>query len=572
MLILVRKIRVRGEQVLDQRDVELTRRTLYTGRGKAQHLQLFGDGIGAEHAWLRPKRDGRLKIGCLGSNHIRLDEGEVRRATLTQDEWAWIGPHRVARIAAPPGFDAAIEVRIDADAVPPVQERLRDELRLRLPGTRRYSYLLAAVVAAVGIGLPLLAFYHEDVSEQMARYGAPTDQIWSSGKLANAHHLPSITEDCNVCHVEPFERVRNDACLDCHNETTAHFSPQHPVVEEFRGACRDCHAEHNEPTTLVMRENSLCTDCHAQEQERRLADAAQVGSTPVADAPATLPAATALTSEQHPRFLVSLLRRSEDGWRVHREPLDDGVTESASNLKFPHDLHRDHEKVSLADGPGHEDRALICADCHTLERDGEHFQAVSMEATCSGCHSLAFDDAMPDRQLPHGEPETLRTYLEEFYVRQAALQKRDPPPAPARRVPASQPENRRCEGDPLDCGLAWADQEMDKLFTKAGCVSCHTVEQRDEEWHVRPVRLVSDWFPSARFDHVPHLEPGNDEDDEVCLGCHKAEASDEAHDVLMPGLETCVECHGNTRSAGVALQCIDCHSFHRPGMTTMGAQ
>jgi predicted CXXCH cytochrome family protein len=573
MLTLVRQIRVRGEEVVDQRDRELETDALRVGGGKGQDLQLFGDGVGAEHAVLRLQSDGRLRIDCRGGYQVTVNDRDVGRAAVDAGEWVRIGSHRLTRIEAPPGFDAALEVRIDADASPSAQERLRGELALKLPRARRYSYALALLVALFALGLPLSGYYHDGVQGALEQYGGSTDRLWSSGPLADAHHLPEIAADCNVCHVEPFVRVANETCLECHGGTPAHFPPAHPVLEEFGGDCRACHEEHNEPANLIVRHDGLCTDCHADERRRLAETSPPVASLPVISAPGTLPPATAFTARDHPEFLVSLLRLSgndrEGGWRVVRERLGGAAAVEESHLKFPHDLHLDGDKVSLADAPAREDRALVCADCHRLEEEGEHFLPLTMEATCSGCHTLAFDDARPARQLPHGEPETLREYLEEFYIKQAALQRRAPPPDPARRVPEKPPE-RLCQGDPLDCGTAWAGQEMDRLFTKAGCVSCHDVYRGEEDWAVRPVRLARNWFGGARFDHAPHLNPGLRADGgEACVDCHEAPSSSESADVLMPGIETCVDCHGEGQADNVVLQCLDCHAFHRPGMGAM---
>lgn len=568
MLILIRQIRMRGKEVVDQRDVELETDALRVGGGKDQDLQLFGDGVGAEHAVLQLQSDGRLRIDCRGGRQATVGGQQVARAAVDAGEWIGIGTHRLARVEAPPGFDAALEVRIDADASQSAGERLRDELALKLPRARRYSYALALLVALVALGLPLLGYYHDDAQETLERYGGPTDQLWSSGPLAAAHHLPEIVENCNVCHVEPFVMVRNEACLDCHNETTAHFAVGHPIVDEFDDDCQSCHKEHNEPANLIVRYKSLCVDCHAEERRRLVKTSPPVSSLPVISAPEIVAPVEAFTADGHPEFLVSLLRPSSGGnWHVIRERLDDTATEF-SRLKFPHDLHMNIEKVSLKDGPAGKERALGCVDCHRLEEEGEHFQPVTMEPTCAGCHNLAFDDAQPGRQLPHGEPETLRTYLEEYYIKQAALQKRAPPPDPARRVPEKPPE-RLCEGDPLDCGLAWADQEMDKLFTKAGCVSCHEVYRGEGDWRVRPVRLARDWYAAMRFDHLPHLNPGMSASGEMCVDCHAAPDSSESGDVLMPGIEGCVDCHGEDREESVVLECVTCHAFHRPGMEAM---
>jgi cytochrome c553 len=105
-------------------------------------------------------------------------------------------------------------------------------------------------------------------------------------------------------------------------------------------------------------------------------------------------------------------------------------------------------------------------------------------------------------------------------------------------------------------------------------------------WKVTRVKLPDIWMPQAIFDHAAHgtsLTP--------CSTCHAAETSKTASDVLMPGIETCRDCHGGERgeaapanagtrppraplpgaqgtttasTARIPSACIDCHGFHGP--------
>lgn len=572
MLILLRKIRIQNEKVVDQRDDEVEANVLNVGSDKAQDLQLFGREVAPRHCVLQLQPDGRLHIECRGQHQVTVAAGDVGRTDVGLGEWVQIGRHRLALVAPPPGFDAAIEVRIDIEATESIEDRLREPLTLKLPPVRRYSYLLALLVLLAGLGLPLLGYYNSNADAVLKESSLPSDLFWSSGPLSDPHHLPGMAENCKACHQQPFERVPNRACLECHADTTAHFAPAHPVVADFNERCSSCHKEHNEPANLVVEDKRLCTDCHSDSQQRLVEAAPAVGAFSVGAAPADIKSVRGFGQDLHPQFLVALLRASGQGWSIRREPLDAGATE-ASHLKFPHDVHLDSDKVSAADGLGADERALVCRDCHQLERDGEHFAPITMESTCVACHSLAFDQRDPGRQPPHGQPAAVRTYLEEFYVKLAAQQRHGPPTKQTRRVPGSQPE-RHCSGDPLQCGLRWAEEEMELLFTKTGCVSCHEVSRQDDEWRVAEVRLARDWYPGARFDHRPHLNPGVSQDEESCLDCHQAGRSSTSKDVLMPGLEYCVDCHGEARHAerrvgNIPLQCIDCHGFHRSGLTTM---
>lgn len=570
MLILLRQSRVRGNRVVSERDTELRSGKIRVGSDGDCDLLLYGNDVAPEHATIKPLSGGRLQIDCEKGHTVSVNGQSESKVIIGSGQTARIGKHEIAALPAPTGFEAALEVRIDADITPSSHQRMGDNLRLKLPGRRAWSYLLGLVVLIVALGLPLLSFYEPEAAEALAENNLPTDSLWSSGPLADAHHLPGIANDCNACHAVPFQRVTNQACMECHDQTAGHFATGHPITASFNDRCTSCHLEHNEPSSLVKRDDALCVDCHTDSHERMLDAALPVDGLKVSMAPDTLRAVTGFATGEHPQFMAAFLRHDdEQGWQVHRKLLDSQNATETSNLKFPHDLHMDFEKVSWADSGADEDRVLGCNDCHTLEREGEHFRPVNMENSCANCHTLAFDDAQPDRQLPHGEPENLRTHLEEYFVRQAAIQKGQRPASKARKVP-NQALNIRCSGDVLDCGKRWADQEMDKLFTKAGCVSCHEVSRGEAEWTVKPVRLAYDWYPAARFDHVPHLVGSmNGEDGDRCSGCHAAGQSSDATDVLMPGLDNCTTCHASTVESGVPLQCLDCHSFHEAGRPLM---
>ncbi len=123
--------------------------------------------------------------------------------------------------------------------------------------------------------------------------------------------------------------------------------------------------------------------------------------------------------DQHPTFEIALLTPDVQAagtglvfdWGV-REALLDGAQES-SNLKFPHDLHLDPDSVQTQQ----EGRGMQCGDCHTLSPDNEHFEPISMEIHCQGCHELTFDESAPQRQLPHGQPIEVIQIMEGHFAR-----------------------------------------------------------------------------------------------------------------------------------------------------------
>jgi hypothetical protein len=93
-------------------------------------------------------------------------------------------------------------------------------------------------------------------------------------------------------------------------------------------------------------------------------------------------------------------------------------------------------------------------------------------------------------------------------------------------------------------------------------------------FQVHPVRLVNDYFPTARFDHQSHLTQRGVTGDAACLTCHPADLSSSSHDLLIPDIDNCVACHAGGRQRArerVVLNCVNCHDYHPPRLGQWGA-
>jgi len=67
--------------------------------------------------------------------------------------------------------------------------------------------------------------------------------------------------------------------------------------------------------------------------------------------------------------------------------------------------------------------------------------------------------------------------------------------------------------------------------------------------------IATRWLPHAEFDHQAHQMV-------ECAACHaKANESRETSDVLIPGVQTCRQCHHAGTDAAEA-RCFECHSYH----------
>ena len=80
----------------------------------------------------------------------------------------------------------------------------------------------------------------------------PDDRQWLTGELHASHAL--LSNECDACHVVPFEPARDQECLTCHENVTQHFDADllgSSGDVHANGECRDCHRDHNgNPTEL----------------------------------------------------------------------------------------------------------------------------------------------------------------------------------------------------------------------------------------------------------------------------------------------------------------------------------
>jgi hypothetical protein len=86
-----------------------------------------------------------------------------------------------------------------------------------------------------------------------------------------------------------------------------------------------------------------------------------------------------------------------------------------------------------------------------------------------------------------------------------------------------------------------------------------------------PVNVPVIWFQHARFDHGAHRAVD-------CATCHDVvEQSRDHHDVLLPGISTCLKCHGpapssltGPASGGAGSGCTECHRYHNGDQPLQG--
>lgn len=542
---------------VEQRDRVFEGDAITIGRATDQVLHLKDRRVGLQHA--RILRSGeRLVISASAVSGV-LVNGAVRRdAEIRPGDVVQVGSNTLKFVAPPAGFDAAFTFELDAAAR--VAEAARERPQLDLANTRLNrrvaSWMMFIAIAALGLLVPLLAVRSPDARPALTAAHLPSDHAWSSGPLHAAHQ--NLASRCETCHEQPFIRVRSSACLECHGSSVHRHVGMDVNVEQLDSTrCAQCHAEHNEPATLVRADAGLCVACHGRLE--RVAEGSG--------------AATRVTdfAREHPEFRVSLLMprsATANEWAPQRETLGTAGFREQSRLKFPHDTHLDPKGIKSADGT----LVMRCADCHVAEAGGRRMQQVRMEEHCQSCHRLDFEPADPERQVPHGAVTRVVQTLNEYYSARYLEGYPDPlaTARPDRRVARpgvqlSPAERARLLAAASD--KAW--RVARDLIERRTCQDCHVVEVVTGEvaatstpWRVLPVLLTSEWMPKAQFDHARHATTLSE-----CDSCHTARKSHEAADVLMPRIAACRECHSGTegtRTADdrVASTCMLCHSFH----------
>lgn len=552
------------EQVLDVT-------TLRIGRGSDQDVVLGDPRLAVAHAEIAlhkgmfgglmgtaPRLQARSRLG------VKVNGTPQQSDTLKAGDVMTLGRYTLTVGKASAGHDLVLTLQ-ESQAAHEERSARKAALKTTLADTgwsrRRLSWALFLIVMALALLWPVLHHYQQPPPLQAAERTRVPDRslkpdiVWNSGALSNAHQL--LSADCGVCHQQPFLRVQDASCKGCHDPLGDHamtpvVAQQHPFAEQ---RCTDCHREHNGAHGLIPTANQACTVCHA--------DSADLPGKP------GLPVADFTTA--HPEFLLRLQRKAAAGakepfvWIEARQGTPEARLED-TGLKFPHELHLDARGIDAPEGK----RVLECAGCHTPTADRASFLPVTMEAHCADCHRLDFDPQHPDRLLPHGEPQAVVDSVRDHFARIAlaggVMTAGAPTEVRERRRPGETLAPNRAKA-----ALAWADAEAQKtltdVFEKRSCYLCHGVSATDDEprrWQIAPVAPTTQpAFSALAFPHGAHAT-------EDCATCHAAGESKHSEDVLLPGIATCRDCHGDTGAmTETASPCQSCHVYHLEAAVTL---
>ena len=550
------------------------------GRGTDNAVPLADIRVGLHIAALVPGDSG-ISIEKVGTSPLIVNGNSVEFAALRVGDEILLGPYRLEVLETPEGCDAAIQIEL-AQPMGAALERLTSGARIGLDRTkarkRTYAWggfilmlVLCLIVPVVVFSGGLLLPWQKDKDKANAAVPAIVGLSWNAGSFSNAHRF--FAADCTTCHQGAFASVADKQCLSCHDTIGSHV--QHGVKlgkvgEELAGErCIDCHTEHRGIEGSVISEGHLCLGCHTNLAETAPdAHVQNIGGWP----------------NGHPQFRATLVADSAKGTTVRAELGTTPPPMDHPGIKFSHKAH-----LLKGGFPALGYKEMKCADCHIPDAGGSGFKAITYKEQCESCHALTFDKVAlpwPNAKVPHGDDVGVIATVWNYYAG-VALQGG----AAALQPPATNPTARQGAGGPGSPTppppfpapgdtTAWVTAKSLAALNvvwddKRGCAYCHYSTAADGAWDtskmlagalppkadaphvVAPPMLRTRFLPEAYFDHASHRGM-------TCEDCHASRTAQTASEVLIPGKETCVKCHGSENaSLKTQATCINCHYFHR---------
>jgi hypothetical protein len=345
---------------------------------------------------------------------------------------------------------------------------------------------------------------------------ASSPKPYNAGPLAHAHSL--FGQKCALCHISAAgyrQSATDQACLACHD------GPIHHANQTFAPSCSNCHVEHQGAFRLASTSEAACTQCHADLK----------------------------TTHGASKFASNI--RGFDNTHPEFAALRPGVKDPGT-IKFNHHVHL---KVDLRGPTG--PVQLKCADCHqTNSRERSYMEPVNYEKHCASCHALQFDRRFSE-SAPHKEPKVVYDFVFSKLTRYIAAHPAEIPlvDEPDKRLPSRPPQ------PPARNAAEWVQQRMadaQLLLWRKSCKECHGLgypNGTDALPSVAKAAITARWLPHANFDHEAHQMM-------QCASCHaKADDSHDTSDILLPGIQTCQQCHRAGPDSAEA-RCSECHAYH----------
>ncbi|MFM8542645.1 MAG: cytochrome c3 family protein [Chakrabartia sp.] len=554
-----------GREIIRSKDYDQS--TLSVGRSPGSDIALTDVAVPLDHARITAEVDGSLTITAIGGAPFTANGRSVTTISLGRGDGGVLnfGSHEFNISRS--GED--ISIKIERKAAVADSSEAKDSKKVFSLGNvggkmRLPAWALVVTIIATLLVWPIWTWSSFHMAK--TRGGSVhADQSWSPGPISLAH--ASFANDCQACHVNAFESVRDSSCVACHKDMPEHadahgLSAAKGSPNPFRSvlnatsrmfnrpenSCVDCHLEHEGAVSSPPTPQRFCTDCHDGLSTR-------VTTTKLLD--------VGDFATKHPEFRPGIVTNAGDPPVIKRISLSANPKEN-TGLKFPHAMH-----LSSTNGvarmattlPAYKKGGtfgLTCNDCHTPSADKSTFEAVDMEKNCSSCHSLGLGKVGNTvLTLRHGDARQTIAEIKALYRGANAQSLPSNGFLAGRHVPgAARPSPKAATAIPN------ADAAIRRVFSQVGtCYECHQVvapaNPASLDFTVKPVSVPKFYMSKAWFDHKAH-------DTAKCETCHKAPKSKSSADVLMPGIKTCQSCHAGATPQHDKIQstCSMCHGYH----------
>jgi hypothetical protein len=537
----------------------VTAATIRFGRGTDNEVALPDIRVSLTAAALRQRPDG-LFIERLGDSSLRVNGETTGAALVGPGDEILIGPYKIVLSSPPEGLDAALSVEL-VQTMGDTLQRLVAGSRIGLDRTRlskrRASWALFVMLTILCLAIPIALYSIGSGvkgSASVAANGTSTflGIAWNPGEISNPHRY--FAQHCVTCHAGAFALVQDAACLTCHSAIGNHMEHAaeangEPARQRLQATrCAECHEEHRGLRSLVIREGALCVDCH-RSPGRAMPGA---GLREVRGFPGG-----------HPQFRVTLVRDAATRALERADLGSDPKPADHPNLVFSHAAHLAPEGF-----PALGYKPMVCADCHVPEPSGEGFLAITYKGQCQSCHALKFDAELPWKEVPHGDDARVEADIQGFYASIALKEGGPGGGAPAPPFERRLPDSGSTPPSDAPGRREWVRQRTAQALgvifdEKRGCFYCHVPDRARGQFRVGPVVMLNRFLTPARFDHAKHTPV-------ECGDCHDARHAQSSGNLLVPGIERCITCHGaETASFKAQSTCTSCHVFHRQELGPM---
>jgi hypothetical protein len=177
---------------------------------------------------------------------------------------------------------------------------------------------------------------------------------------------------------------------------------------------------------------------------------------------------------------------------------------------------------------------------------------------CAGCHTLQFDKRFGNDQVPHDRPEVVHSFLIKRFSEYIASHPNAVPEVdpPNRQIPERVRVPRVARN-----AAEWVQfrvEDAEWLLYAKTCKQCHAITSTSGPLpEVAKSNITARWLAHAEFDHHAHRMM-------TCTACHsRTPDSRETTDVLLPGIQTCQQCHRDDKPKESAEgRCFECHEYH----------